>query len=99
VALDAADIARIDARIASWRDGVVRPLRAARRALPAGTPVRERLKAEELAAERRHLSMLEICAGGAAAPDAARRSLAAYADFLGVTFPPDALAALTPSSA
>ena len=97
-AFDIAAITRIDASIASWRDGVVRPLRAARRALPHNAPMRPRIKAEELAAERLQLSMIEITPGGTPTRDAAHHSLSAYAAFLATDFPPATLSALTPSS-
>src|SRR5262245_47443891 len=57
VALHAADVARIDQSCTQWRETVIRPLRAARRAAmpgndPSATEAYSALKSAELAAER-----------------------------------------------
>lgn len=68
VALDAAEIARLDREIAAWRAEIVRPLRAIRRRLktgPAPAPgpqseaLRDAIKAAELSAEKLELERLE----------------------------------------
>lgn len=64
-ALDAATIAELDRLVAPWRDNVVRPLRQVRRWIKpvsmdaAAQALRMRIKADELAAERAQLAMLE----------------------------------------
>lgn len=66
--LAAADIAAAEAATAPWRDGVVRPLRGARRAMrgdlgavsaAVASDLRGRIKALELEAERLEQSVLE----------------------------------------
>ncbi|MEZ5668179.1 MAG: TIGR02444 family protein [Alphaproteobacteria bacterium] len=68
-ALDAAALAAHDAHVAPWRDNVVRPLRRARRWMKgaghAGHRLRDRVKADELAAERHQLAMIAAWLGGA----------------------------------
>lgn len=64
-ALNAAAIAELDRLAAPWRDNVVRPLRQVRRWMKpaardaAAQALRERIKADELAAEGVQLAMLE----------------------------------------
>jgi len=89
------DVARIDAAIAPWRNEVVRPLRAARRALKNSPGVsgaetlRSEVKRIELEAERLQQEALFVmfpaASIGVAAPraQAARANLAAYAQYLG----------------
>lgn len=96
--LDGADVARLDAAVAAWRDEVVRPLRAVRRHLKsaappfdrAAAPLREEIKRSELAAERIEQDTIErlfpasTSGRPAASCDAAiRASLAAYASYRG----------------
>lgn len=105
-ALEAAEIARLDAAVAPWRSGVVQPLRQARRALKSaemaalandGEALRNRVKAAEMQAEKHQQRALErIGAGlgrdGGADPDSATRAVwAAYAAHLGRDLPGDAL--------
>ncbi len=96
--VNATTIATIDAAIAPWRAGVVQPLRAARRALPNQPgALRDQVKHDEMESERLQLLTLERFTPGEAntAPHtAARDALAAYAAFLGVTFPADAMVAI-----
>jgi uncharacterized protein (TIGR02444 family) len=67
IALDAADLAAVDALVRDWRHEVVRPLRALRTRLKAGPvpapsaatdPLRNRIKAAELEAEQIELALL-----------------------------------------
>lgn len=107
-AFDTADIARLDAGIAPWREEVVRPLRAVRRALktPAlagiaddDDALRQRIKAVELEAERRQ--QFALARIGAAIParalpssEAAGASWLAYGRHLRADLPAPALARL-----
>ncbi|MFB9948518.1 TIGR02444 family protein [Rhizobium puerariae] len=68
VALRETDLARIDGLVASWREEVVKPLRAVRRRLRSGLPpapatetgrLRNGVKGVELDAERIELALLE----------------------------------------
>jgi uncharacterized protein (TIGR02444 family) len=89
------DVANIDAAIAPWRSEVVRPLRAARRALKNnlgvanGEALRSDVKRIELEAERLQqealFAMFPSANIGTPAPReiAARANLAAYAQHLG----------------
>ena len=97
--LDRDGVARADAQVSAWRDGVVRPLRALRRGMKPGiestdAAAAERLRGEikraELEAERIEQDALERLAGGpdverrdATPLEAARANVAAYAQFLG----------------
>jgi len=101
-ALDAGDLAAIDAAVARWRAEAVVPLRAVRRAMrepPAGfagtqtAALREKVKAVELESERLQQEALFALKPaqdwGRREPDedtAARANLAAYASMLGVRF-------------
>jgi uncharacterized protein (TIGR02444 family) len=67
-ALSAAEIARIDALVADWRNEVIKPLRAVRRRLKSGPhpaptketeTLRNSVKAVELSSERIELVVLE----------------------------------------
>ena len=99
--LDAAELDAADAAIASWRSGVVRPIRQARRALKpaashpldpaAAAALRERLLAAELEAERLQQGCMEALAPppGDVDPDqAAVDNLACFAKHAGI--PPEA---------
>jgi len=89
------DVAKIDAAIAPWRNEVVRPLRAVRRALKSNLGVsgaetlRSEVKRIELEAERLQqealFAMFPTANIGTPAPreQAARANLAAYAQYLG----------------
>jgi uncharacterized protein (TIGR02444 family) len=98
--VDMAIIERAERAVAGWRDEIVVPLRAARRALrgrdePAGAAaLREEVKRAELEAERlaQHLLVAALPQGGAPepAPEAARRDDAAanlrdYCDLLHIS--------------
>ncbi len=95
--LTAADMARVDAATRPWREGVVRPLRAARRALKAqgGTEaaqqLRNQVKRAELEAERLQQAAMEALLPPQTErmSDAglARANLAAYADGAGLALP------------
>jgi uncharacterized protein (TIGR02444 family) len=81
--LDGAAWALADAHVAEWRDDVIAPLRAIRRAMklldspPAeAEELRARVKALELDAEFVELAMLEAIAGGLGAPAVAGAELA-----------------------
>ncbi len=101
--LDAGAIAAADARLARWRDAVVVPLRATRRAMREALlpgidtePCRGRVKALELEAERLALAALSATApevSGVEA-DAAVRNLARYEAHLGREFPQAAVQVL-----
>jgi uncharacterized protein (TIGR02444 family) len=60
--LGAEDFAALDELVAPFRDNVVRPLRQVRRWMKAAgyhpDPLRERIKAEELAAEQREIALI-----------------------------------------
>lgn len=101
--LDAGAIAAADARLARWRDAVVAPLRAARRAMREALlpgidteTCRGRVKAVELEAERLSLAALSATAPEASGVEAgaAARSLALYAAHLGREFPETAVRVL-----
>jgi hypothetical protein len=92
------DAERIDAEARSWREGVVMPLRAARRSLrapdaPFGGDSAQHLRAEvkriELQAERIQQETMErmhpVAQTGVASAraDAVRANLASYAAYLG----------------
>ncbi|RDC71968.1 TIGR02444 family protein [Rhodovulum sp. 12E13] len=108
VALDAGEIARLDAALAPWRDAVVRPLRGVRRALKAEAlariaadddRLRQRIKSAELEAERlQQMALARLgaeMAGTAQAPGAARGAAwRAYGAHLGADLPEAALARL-----
>jgi len=72
--LDAAALTALDAVVADWRDNVVRPLRRIRRWMKASGhaahPLRERVKADELAAERHELAMIAGWLAGRPSRDA-----------------------------
>ena len=95
--LTAADMARVDAATRPWRDGVVCPLRATRRALKAlgGTRDAERLrdqvKQAELEAERQQQAVMESLLPPQAEPTAhpglALANLTAYAEAAGLVLP------------
>ena len=81
--LDGAAWALADAHVAEWRDDVIAPLRATRRAMkllasppPGAEELRARVKALELDAEFVELAMLEAIAGRLGAPAAAGAELA-----------------------
>ena len=66
-----ADVAALDAQVRGWRDDVVRPLRAVRRRMkemrPGGPHIealRNRIKADELQAEKIELAMLARVVNG-----------------------------------
>ncbi|GJE04283.1 TIGR02444 family protein [Methylobacterium isbiliense] len=98
-ALDAAAVRSADATVAAWRAAVVAPLRGVRRAMKApllpglpAEPLRDRIKAVEIEAER--LALTALAAGASdpepAAPEpvaAARRHLDLYAAHLGRPLP------------
>lgn len=60
--LDADALTAMDAAVSDWRDNVIRPLRRTRRWMKTAGyeahPLRERVKADELAAERHELAAL-----------------------------------------
>lgn len=98
--LDAAEIRQVVALTAEWRHRVVVPLRSVRRFLKEPTPfwpiaevqaLRERIKADELQAERLQQETIERhCAdfgSSAEIPIAARANCEAYAQLLDVRFP------------
>jgi len=86
-----ASVAALDATARPWREAVVHPLRGVRRWLRQSSDetdgLREAVKAAELDAERRLLTMLaehKAATQPAASPEeAAETSLHAYADLLG----------------
>lgn len=90
--LDAASLTALDAAVAEWRDNVVRPLRRVRRWMKgaghAGHPLRERVKAGELSAERHELAViagwLDARYADGAAPDGAGAALDAHLAWLGL---------------
>jgi len=101
-ALEAADIAEMDAALKGWRDDVVIPLRGVRRVLRSpeksidaaqAAALRERIKAVELEAERLQQEALHALrpteAWGVAQPpaSAAPANVAAYAAYLGAVLP------------
>ena len=104
--LDAASMARLDARVTPWRTGVIRPLRAARRALkpaPDGVDparaqaLRQQLLASELEAEHVQQDMMEAAApppNGGEAAACVRANLAYYATMAGIPADAPGLAAL-----
>jgi uncharacterized protein (TIGR02444 family) len=99
--LELSELAAVDTALASWRTGVVQPIRHARRTLKA-TPaaplcaaaaaaLRERILAVELEAERLQQLAMEALAPppGAAEPgEAAAYNVACFARHIGM--PPDA---------
>jgi uncharacterized protein (TIGR02444 family) len=107
-ALDADEIARLDAALARWRDAVVRPLRGVRRALKGEAlariaadedRLRQRVKSAELEAERlQQMALARLgaeMAGTAQAPDAAMGTAwRAYGGHLSADLPEAALAGL-----
>ena len=108
--LTRADVAAIEARIAPWRDQVVAPLRAIRRAIKLPPPVieagtaeayRTKIKGLELEAERLQQEALYDLAQAsgfgepAASPEeAARANVDAYRAICPRPFPDDAVATL-----
>lgn len=109
VAVGRADMAALGSGAAAdWHDRVVRPLRAARRAMKRPPPglspdaveaLRTRLKAVELETERWEQSLLEAALAplpAAAVPGRglAMANLALYAETLGAAVPPDLLEGL-----
>jgi uncharacterized protein (TIGR02444 family) len=109
-ALPAAAVAQLDAAVREWRANVVVPLRTLRRRLKRGVPpipreaaepFRTGVKAMELTAERLQQDAMSgmaesLPARRAGSPsEAARLSLAAYAELLGRTLPPGGVDALT----
>jgi uncharacterized protein (TIGR02444 family) len=109
--LSRAEVATIEQRIAPWREQVVAPLRAIRRAIKVPPPVieagtaeayRTRIKGMELEAERLQQEALYDLAQssrfGEAAPspeEAARANIDAYRPLLPRPLPDEALAAVT----
>jgi uncharacterized protein (TIGR02444 family) len=102
------DIARLDGTVRSWRDSVVKPLRALRRVLKIGIgeiPIavsetfRGQIKRLELESEQIEQHVLEGCVPatiGVSAPlrdRTAEANLAAYSDYLG-GLPAQALATI-----
>ena len=98
--LDSDDIGQVVALVADWRQHVVLPLRAVRRVLktPASSwpaaevhALRERVKADELQAERLQQEMTERVFGELGTPDdvaaAAQSNCAVYAAVLSVSLP------------
>lgn len=97
--LDAAAIAAADQQAKPWRETVIKPLRAARRALkqppdgfdaPAVAALRRNVQAHELEAERlQQAAMASLVPRPAQHPSlaAARAYLALYATLLGASFP------------
>lgn len=100
---DVAGVEAVDAGVSSWREEVVRPLRAVRRVLKTSTFLpdgeaqegfRNKIKKVELDAEKLQQSVLE---GNAPAPAtsglapraAATQSLAAYGEVLRAALPDD----------
>lgn len=83
------DLTALDRVVAPWRDNVIRPLRQARRWMKAAghadDPLRERLKAAELAAERRELEMIAawLADGPARSGGDAAAALQRYLAWLG----------------
>ncbi|HEY0183343.1 MAG TPA: TIGR02444 family protein [Rhodopila sp.] len=112
--LDAPALTLVAQRTRSWREGVIGPLRTARRAMkglvdgsPAAEALRERVKEAELEAERllhcaleaRRAAVPAVCEDSAVA--AARAGLAAYAAMVGFMLPAsasDLLIAALPTS-
>jgi uncharacterized protein (TIGR02444 family) len=106
--IDTPDIARIEALASTWRDEIVRPLRAVRRSLKsppehfrddATQALRTAVKRIELEAERLQQRALErhlpahVLGTPAPAPDCAAHNLQAYAKRLG-GFPDEPVAVL-----
>jgi uncharacterized protein (TIGR02444 family) len=102
------DIAQLDNAVRSWRDGVVKPLRALRRLLKTGigeVPIavsetfRGQIKRLELESEQIEQHVLEGCGAAGIAISSASRdriaetNLAAYGDHLG-GFPAQAQASI-----
>ncbi|WJR77851.1 TIGR02444 family protein [Bradyrhizobium sp. NP1] len=94
------EIRRVTALVADWRQHVVLPLHSVRRFLKAPAvdwpaeqlhALRERVKADELQAERLQQETMERTFAGLGTPDdvaaAAQSSCAAYAEVLAVQFP------------
>jgi uncharacterized protein (TIGR02444 family) len=102
--VEAADLAAAVALARIWEDGVLRPLRAARRALKtpvdgvtqaAQADLRDRIKAEELAAEKLLLeSLATMTAEGGGCETAVADALRATAHAWGSPPPADLLEAL-----
>lgn len=101
--LDPAQLAGVDAAVRPWREGVVRPLRAARRALKAlgGTEATERLrdqvKRAELEAEQQQQAAMEGLlprAEPVPGEGLAAANLTAYAEAAGLALPAAEAAAL-----
>ena len=97
--LGAAELDAVDAAIAVWRQSVVQPIRAARRACRPGPPgapdaaeaLRKQLLGAELAAERLQQGAMQALAPAPGTVDAgvaARDNLACFARQAGI--PPDA---------
>ncbi len=96
IRLDAAGLAAVETCVRPWRDQVLRPLREIRRAMKPfaandaeAAALRERVKGNELEAERLQQAAMEACPtpGQRTAPaDAARAGLAAYAASLATPF-------------
>jgi uncharacterized protein (TIGR02444 family) len=108
--LSGAEVAAIERQIAPWREQVVKPLRAIRRAIKAPPPAieaataeayRTRIKGVELEAERLQQEALYDLAQSspfgepASSPEeAARANIEAYRGLLARPFPEDAVAAV-----
>lgn len=104
--LHEADIAAAEAAAAPWREQVVKPLRRLRRALrsPHLAPLdnagalRAQIQSIELESEHLEQTFLQTFVlrhrQSAAALDAAKANLSAYATVTGVTLPGDAVASL-----
>lgn len=81
VRLSAEELSRIDGTVSTWRNEVVRPLRAVRRRVKGeDAALYERLKASELAAERIQQGRLFAASGLTPLSDGARDAAAAAAN-------------------
>lgn len=105
--LDAGEISQVVALVANWRQNVVLPLRGVRRFLKEPAPFwpvvevkafRERIKADELQAERLQQETMEQRFAELGTPaeitTAARANCDAYAQLLAVQFPEQHIASL-----
>jgi uncharacterized protein (TIGR02444 family) len=112
---DDAEVASLEALVRPWREGVVKPLRAARQTLKALPPpwgseaaaaLRQQVKARELEAERLQQEVMfaarPLAGFGQPEPDprrAAEAGIAAYARMLGRVFPAEPVTVLLQAGA
>jgi uncharacterized protein (TIGR02444 family) len=105
-ALNVPEISELIAEVAPWRDGVVRPLRGARRFLKTTDwkssetdSLRRKIQSEELAAERLQQIFLEarldqFAVSAASREDCVAQNLENYAAAIDTTFPEELVAVL-----